>query len=125
MVRRRSTVRFRNGAPGQRVISNTAIQDQETKFQDQETNAAMTGLDGAMQPDKKALLACGYRRSRPLRVSVARRIGHIVRGGRAARSVPAWSGRYTPFKGLPPRAVCGRRILFMPSRMVRVAHRGA
>jgi hypothetical protein len=29
------------------AISNAAIQDQETKFQDQETNAAMTGLDGA------------------------------------------------------------------------------
>ena len=56
-------VRFRNGAPGQRVISNAAIQDQETKFQDQETNAAMTGLDGAMWPDKNGLLACGYHRS--------------------------------------------------------------
>ena len=44
-------VRFRNGAPGQRVISNAAIQDQETKFQDQETNAAMTGLDWAGRRD--------------------------------------------------------------------------
>jgi hypothetical protein len=47
MVRRRSTVRFRNGAPAQRVISNAAFQDQETKFQDQETSAALTALDSA------------------------------------------------------------------------------
>jgi hypothetical protein len=60
MVRRRSTVRFRNGAPAQPVISNAAFQDQETKFQDQEINAALTGLDGATQPDKKGSLACGY-----------------------------------------------------------------
>jgi hypothetical protein len=34
-------VRFRNGAPVQRVISNAESQDQETSFQDQETSDAM------------------------------------------------------------------------------------
>ena len=46
MVRRRSTVRFRNGAPAERAISNVAFQDQETKFQDQETSVAMITMGG-------------------------------------------------------------------------------
>ena len=47
MVRRRSTVRFRNGAPAQRVISNAAVQDPVTRFQDPVTSIALTGLHGA------------------------------------------------------------------------------
>ena len=47
MVRRRSTVRFRNGAPAQRVISNARLQDPVTRFQDPVTSVALTGLHGA------------------------------------------------------------------------------
>ena len=43
----------------------------------------MTGPHGGTWPDASGLLACEYDRNRPLPVSVARMIGHIVPAGSA------------------------------------------
>jgi len=84
MAWRRSGVRIPIAPPAQRVISNAGFQDQETRFQDQETSVAMTGLHGATEPDTSGLLACEYDRNRPPPVSVAPMIWHIVPDGCAA-----------------------------------------
>jgi hypothetical protein len=85
MVRRRSTVRFRNGAPGQRGFSNIGFQDQVTnKVMRLQLTAgaarriqtpaplwcAVIGLDSTAS-DLWSLGTAGYARIRPLPVSVA------------------------------------------------------
>jgi hypothetical protein len=82
MVRRRSTVRFRNGAPAQRAISNVAVQDPVTKFHDPVTNIA---ADLAGQTDVAGQKAASGLRLSPgqtLPVSVARRIRNVISDGR-------------------------------------------
>jgi hypothetical protein len=100
MVRRRSTVRFRNGAPAQRAISNAGFQDQETRFQDQETSRCDAALAGgqhsATYQGTSGILACGYDRNRSLPVSVARIIGHIIPDGRAPRPLGSDQGSQLP-----------------------------
>ena len=78
MVRRRSTVRFRNGAPAHALFRTPLFQDPETKIQDQETNVA---TDRARRPDAAGQTRPSSLRVSPgqtLRVSVARRIGPVV-----------------------------------------------
>ena len=88
MVRRRSTVRFRNGAPAQRVISNAGSQDQETRFQDQETSDALqpwlTVSTARRTRTQVAFWPAGTDRSRSLPVSVAWRIASVSWCGQPA-----------------------------------------
>src|SRR6266487_1008959 len=89
MVRRRSTVRFRNRAPAQRDFSNTGFEDQVTNpvMRLQLTAAAARRIQtpapfwcavirlNATASDLYPLGTAGYARIQPLPVSVAERIG--------------------------------------------------
>src|SRR5271165_6971741 len=91
MVRRRSTVRFRNGAPAQRGFSNTGFQDQVTNQVMRHQLSAGTArriqtpaplwcavirLD-ATASDFQSLGTAGYARIRALPVSVAERMASV------------------------------------------------